>query len=544
MDSEARCLPSDWRMESPAAGHGNPLYRAMRDVERRSRCPANRLKSIVFDKERCELLLRSASSSTALQRALRSQRELAKIAKKEQDGELEDEECRLRSEGEVCGSLAVFANQRCGAWYCPARHALRPRQCYFKSADGHYGSWAMGEVRLNLNVLDACLALDRGDDAAGVAAIVDATQHGKRFPDALSKTVPMWVVTVNALCATQETSGSVMSCADMLRRSFPPWVTDNEVAAIGKLVPQFSLNMRRHLMDAFGGVLPTLSRRLQCVWLSAAEEAPPNQLEGPSCDGGLRWGNTIAAVFEEGCLPVALVCASGDARSQTSTQDQIGGRCGWCYIPGAADDHDSWARGLSSTIFWQHCAKHLQQELDDDAVEELIDRAVCNYSATETPTAEVHVVKLSPRLALLEAPECPDDQRQRLMPVVVLREQRSATTLPDVCVPEGEEGRSAIIGIDTQSTGFGLERALASISALCESMRAVMCVETVTIVGSARLAGSAAVALLAAEKDPRPSEMKEAVKGAQVAVARALGEGALPRTLMKQVNRFLMPRPQ
>ena len=45
----------------------------------------------------------------------------------------------------------VVANERCGSWYVdPARK----RGCaYFKSTDGHNGSWAFSSRRLNLQVL-------------------------------------------------------------------------------------------------------------------------------------------------------------------------------------------------------------------------------------------------------------------------------------------------------------------------------------------------------------------------------------------------------
>ena len=119
-----------------APGHGNPLYHAMREVERRSKRPANRLKSIAFDRKRTEAMLGSL--------------------------------------GEVC-DLAVFANQRCGAWYIPALSSQCPKSCYFKSSDGHYGQWSVGDSRLNLNVLDTLCSA-----TPSVPLIVDATQHGTR----------------------------------------------------------------------------------------------------------------------------------------------------------------------------------------------------------------------------------------------------------------------------------------------------------------------------------------------------------------------------
>tara|TARA_R110002050_G_scaffold15191_3_gene46992 strand:+ start:388 stop:822 length:435 start_codon:yes stop_codon:yes gene_type:complete len=66
----------------------------------------------------------------------------------------------------------LIANLRCGLWYSPRFDA----ECYFKSTDGHVGTWAFPLSRLNLHV--ASLAADRG----GVI-LIDSTRKGKEFPD-------------------------------------------------------------------------------------------------------------------------------------------------------------------------------------------------------------------------------------------------------------------------------------------------------------------------------------------------------------------------
>eukprot|EP00759_Apiculatamorpha_spiralis_P026166 PhF_6_TR29285/c0_g1_i2/m.42913 len=42
-------------------------------------------------------------------------------------------------------SYPTFANLRCGAWYSPCFDG----ECYFKSTDGHYGTWDCNFSRLN-----------------------------------------------------------------------------------------------------------------------------------------------------------------------------------------------------------------------------------------------------------------------------------------------------------------------------------------------------------------------------------------------------------
>ena len=75
----------------------------------------------------------------------------------------------------------LLANLRAGAWY--ARPALVHGTCYFKSTDGHAGSWGFSHTRLNWHVLQLAAA-------HGGVVLVDATRKGKRYPDCLLYTSP------------------------------------------------------------------------------------------------------------------------------------------------------------------------------------------------------------------------------------------------------------------------------------------------------------------------------------------------------------------
>jgi len=84
--------------------------------------------------------------------------------------------------------LPLLANLRCGAWYSD----MFDGDCYFKSTDGHTNHWAfsMGS-RLNANVLASAAK-------HGGVIIVDSTKSiVKKFPDALSKTIPIWCAVFN-----------------------------------------------------------------------------------------------------------------------------------------------------------------------------------------------------------------------------------------------------------------------------------------------------------------------------------------------------------
>jgi tRNA A64-2'-O-ribosylphosphate transferase len=62
----------------------------------------------------------------------------------------------------------VFANLRNGLWYGKRFSGT----CYFKSTDGHVGTWAFSKSRLNLHIASSA-------SAHGGCIVVDSTRRGK-----------------------------------------------------------------------------------------------------------------------------------------------------------------------------------------------------------------------------------------------------------------------------------------------------------------------------------------------------------------------------
>ena len=68
---------------------------------------------------------------------------------------------------------------------------MTTRTCYFKSTDGHNNNWSFSATRLNAHVAEA--AATRGG-----CVVDDATRSAtKRFPDSMSKTIPVWAEVLN-----------------------------------------------------------------------------------------------------------------------------------------------------------------------------------------------------------------------------------------------------------------------------------------------------------------------------------------------------------
>lgn len=163
------------------------------------------------------------------------------------------------------GKPPVYANLRCGVWYVPP--SIRSGCCYFKSTDGHAGSWSFSISRLNLQT--ALAAAQHGR-----VMIVDSTRSGKRFPDSLTKTVPIWCCVINralASCAAEEAAKSGGPVRAHSSNSpawdelvLPPWLSPSEEAQIEEQIDKWVTALRR---PALSPVLERLRRELRAPLL-------------------------------------------------------------------------------------------------------------------------------------------------------------------------------------------------------------------------------------------------------------------------------------
>ena len=297
----------------------------------------------------------------------------------------------------IARGLPALANLRCGAWYA----ASYDGDCYFKSTDGHTHRWAFSLSRVNAHV--AFLAAEHG----GVL-IVDSTKSVvKRFPDALSKTIPVWCAVINGAAALDATL------------HLPPWIPDHERAMIAPLIAGWADGLARRQPALVSALSRALSAPLRPLWLNDASRglfAPAGVdsaapfADAPSLPPSLSplEAALVSPLSERseqgfGFTPLYLLSASkddpgagprtGTARpppsqphngappnpsltpspsptptpTQPHTRDggSVGGRLtphkgcrgwgwGWHYVHGAADDHEGWAGGLTPRLFWQH----------------------------------------------------------------------------------------------------------------------------------------------------------------------------------------------
>ncbi|KAL5604080.1 hypothetical protein BROUX41_002069 [Berkeleyomyces rouxiae] len=210
----------------------------------------------------------------------------------------------------------LVANERCGSWYVDV--ARKAGSAYFKSTDGHTDAWKISTRRLNVHLLRI---IEENDGCI----IVDSTRRGKRMPDALSKTIPIWCAVINALLFPDNKLSHELHTP-------PAVVSASEHAQISALLSSFVETLSGISLD-----LPTLrqalSQPLRPLWVTPDTPLPE---VSPAC------------VFD-GFRPV--ICCTASARSMTAGGEIFSGAG---YVQGAADDTEMWAHGLTAPLFWAH----------------------------------------------------------------------------------------------------------------------------------------------------------------------------------------------
>ncbi|KAF3623603.1 putative tRNA A64-2'-O-ribosylphosphate transferase-like isoform X2 [Capsicum annuum] len=241
--------------------------------------------------------------------------------------------------------LPLLANLRCGLWYYKKFHST----CYFKSTDGHTNNWSFNTSRLNLHV--ALLAGQKGG-----CMIVDSTRKGKRFPDSMSKTIPIWTCVLNRAIwnyrvkfgstrsVEKNESNDSIECGNTNNEDsyswdcslhLPLWVSNTERALIDERLDGWTEDLEASGAD-IASIALSLKKPLRPLWISQKTVIWLNEV--PDCDS---WDFT----------PIILVSTSS---LSSNFQQRTTSEFSWRYIAGAGDDEESWARGLSPNLFWRH----------------------------------------------------------------------------------------------------------------------------------------------------------------------------------------------
>lgn len=246
-------------------------------------------------------------------------------------------------------TLALIANERCGSWYID-RTKKKAYSAYFKSTDGHMHIWDFNIRRNNFHLLPI-IAEHKG------CIIVDSTRKGKRIPDALSKTIPIWCCTVNRAVAKyrqqqQQQQQGVDSNWDTQLHTLPSAVSRSEHTQIEARLDMFVERLLQSGVD-MEAVSKHVVKPLRPIWYTpqsyyAVMESPPEFEDAPF-------------------YPV--VCLSASEAVETGCQS----RPGYLYVQGSGDDQEAWSMGLTAMMFWKNHEKILSRQAEcEDNVKSVV----------------------------------------------------------------------------------------------------------------------------------------------------------------------------
>ncbi|ODQ67522.1 initiator tRNA phosphoribosyl transferase [Nadsonia fulvescens var. elongata DSM 6958] len=232
--------------------------------------------------------------------------------------------------------IPLVANERCGRWYIIPGDIKE--SVYFKSTDGHVNQWGFSTRRLNLHLIDF-IVQNNG------CIVVDSTRRGKRIPDALSKTIPIWCAVLNqAVFGIQDDNE-----ANVGLFTSPSAVSKSEHDQIEQKIPSFLESFAKTGFD-IDLLKKKLNKPLKPLWVTSSDGILP--LEKPE--------------FPD-FYPVVLCTAS------KMVQDGTEKRYGYTYVQGAADDHEEWADKLNPSLLWDNVSILGNKDLTDAELLDIID---------------------------------------------------------------------------------------------------------------------------------------------------------------------------
>ncbi|RCI01688.1 hypothetical protein CU098_010189 [Rhizopus stolonifer] len=220
---------------------------------------------------------------------------------------------------DMMSELALIANERCGSWYID-RTKKKAYSTYFKSTDGHMHMWDFNIRRNNLHLIPM-ITQHHG------CIIVDSTRKGKKIPDALSKTIPIWCATLNRALAKGRPDW------DTQFHSLPSAVSRSEHAQIEARIDSFVDKLVQSSIDLES--LEQLKKPLRPIWLT------PQSYDALS-----------PPVFDQETPFYPVICLSASEAVASGYQS----RPGYLYVQGSGDDQEAWSLGLTSLLFWEHHA--------------------------------------------------------------------------------------------------------------------------------------------------------------------------------------------
>ncbi|KAG0319004.1 hypothetical protein BGZ97_002935, partial [Linnemannia gamsii] len=273
---------------------------------------------------------------------------------------------------------------------------------YFKSTDGHTGIWDFNLRRYNPHLISTIIK-------HGGCIIVDSTRKGKRVPDALSKTIPIWCATINNAvrkCALKNQAAQVnRGYADSAAATGQSSKEQDESSTSNTAAEETAITTKDEseaetaaeaalLIPALNGdswdtryhSLPSLISRSEHVQIADKIEGFAEKLMRftdmtPLTTKLLKpirpiWLTPQSFLLRHDlpdysqCAFLPVICLS----ASRVVQDGMEERDGYLYVQGSGDDEEMWSKGLNPELFWEN---------EEYLLEEGISASECEKRAVE-----------------------------------------------------------------------------------------------------------------------------------------------------------------
>ena len=156
----------------------------------------------------------------------------------------------------------------------------------------------------------------------------------------------------------------------------PLWIMPSERDQIKERIGRWiSTLMEAH--EKFGildEIAERMTKPLRAMWYDRTSALLKEGRDGEAVGHGedslsFEQARHVAA----GSLPFSpILCVSA-----SRARDPHSSRRGYHYIPGAGDDEESWSRGLTPALFWQHHSMHGGDDHVGDGICRQIHRIIC-----------------------------------------------------------------------------------------------------------------------------------------------------------------------
>ncbi|KAF9932888.1 hypothetical protein FBU30_007047 [Linnemannia zychae] len=294
----------------------------------------------------------------------------------------------------------VIANERCGTWYVHPSKIHKPG-VYFKSTDGHTGIWDFNLRRYNPHLIATIIK-------HGGCIIVDSTRKGKRVPDALSKTIPIWCATINnavrkcalhnqvmAMNLSKEQSGDDSNDQPQQDDESSSAIKVTSATATGSRKDDLNATEETKKMDLLipalnGDTWDTRYHSLPSL-ISRSEHAQiADKIDG-FADKLMRFTDMTPLTTKllkpirpiwltpqsfllrhdlpdySQCAFLPVICLSASRMVQDGMEEQE--QEGYLYVQGSGDDEEMWSHGLKPELFWENEAYLLEEGLTAEECE-------------------------------------------------------------------------------------------------------------------------------------------------------------------------------